>query len=85
MITSLTITYTEFEYRKRVKIKYFGVLAYVDKYGFNPETEKWVKLRNVDEAMFFFPILRERRAHKWADSLINKCLVYEFGTEVYSR
>ena len=78
--------YDKFEYRKRVAIESFGVVAHVDKFGFNEDENRWVELRNVDMKMYFFWLpFGEHISHKWADKLIERCLKYETGFEVYSK
>ena len=85
-ITIMNVTYyLEFEYRKRISIESFGVIAHVDKFGYDKDKDRWIELRNVDMKMYFIPFFAEQRAHRWADKLIARCLKYETGFEVYSK
>ena len=76
--------YTNFKYEKSIELHRSIIFARVLKYGYDDTNERFVLLRTIKSKSFTFIFNGPKRAHKWADKVIDTCKKYECGPECYT-
>lgn len=76
--------YTEFKYEKSIELHGSIIFARVLKYGYDDINERFVLLRTVKSKTFSDMFNGPKRAHKWADKMMDICKQYECGSECYT-